>query len=316
MTEVIAQELAYRPVTYKSLSRKMRVSDSAARALLAQYYEENNNVSAAYLVVGLHAHTEEKGGDYGEDDGTILVKLCKKHELEESKKLFSKVCSCWIYGLSEGDIDLGNLVAVNAIDDTEESCKTSGVIICKRKVKEDVSGVKAEPKSAPVAKKAPTATSKTTKSIPAKRSDPFAAYHARKAAEVGTKEKKAEAKRNRVVVDEAGEDNVVEKQEKALSAMFDDDEPFDDEPAEEVGDNIDTPEPEPEQKPSKTDEVAVKVEQEFLKGDKKPAAEPQTKTFVDENGYMVTVKSGKGKKQKKAKAKPKQSSLMSFFGKK
>ncbi|VEU23933.1 DEKNAAC105175 [Brettanomyces naardenensis] len=356
-----------RPITYRVLSRKLRIPNEASRSLLEEYYKTSNKgeeITPTYILIGTHSHTidEEEEGDYGDDSGSMLIKLCKLSDLEESKLQFSKVDSCSVYGLSFGDISLSNVVVSNdRINDgfSDELCDICGVI---RTPTAGISEVKVEKRVRTVEtrKEIVEKVEKKTSVKKEVKQDPFELYRARKAKEA---EEKEEAKRNRVVVDEG--DGVIEEpslkrtkvmskkvkeQEEQLSKMFEDDEgaeieedvdlmEIDNAEVDEEGGSIDTP-IEEEGKEEKVEELGDKIIDKFLnEGNDKETKEEgnkeeeAVKTYVDDEGYVVAVKNDvkKGGRSSKAgggsgrkavnhkmetkKAPSKQSSLMSFFGK-
>ncbi len=387
-TDAISDQLfsEKKPITYKVLSRKLGISNHESKSLLKQYYDkykdERTELQPTYILIGMHQHVgnEEDEGDYGEDNGSVLIRLCKKQGLEDAKKEFSEVQSCFIYSLSDGDIPFDNIAAVNDTVEGDASKEkmgvygvlqtpTAGVLSSKEKAKivlttKDLSAKKlTEPKAEAFGVE--KQVQKAKKEEPQK--DPFALYHSRKRDTKKRSEtsvdsirqkdfeqshKRQAAARNKAKVFSRKQ----QQHEEELSKMFSDDEDKTSKRKEgatkTIPIEVDTSEMRSSEKEESDAEQEESLEGEvindFLSKSTQKAEtgnkDDAVKTYVDKDGYMVTVKddsknkaksrSSKRTKRKaekpknhviseesssrkrKKKSSAKQTSLMSFFGKK
>lgn len=341
-----------RPITYRVLSRKLSISNDKSRSLLQQYYDkyrqEKASLTPTYILVGQHSHgsDDDDKGDYGEDTGSLLIKLVKADDIEKSKKEFLKIDACYIYSLNMGDLELDNVTASNGniTDELDTAqCATYGVIHTptagelsreeKVKIEETARDLKrhriigSESKSKQIKVEQPKKKKQ--------RSDPFAIYKSRKG------EKRRPFVENVKKVKKARSQSAKEKkQEKELAKMFEDDEDQKMDEDLENGEEIDV---EMEDDTPEENNLESKIIGDFLdqgtKNDdeEKDEAVHSVKSYVDKDGYVVTMKDDKKKpkkrqttrkngtkskgfsidtKKKKKHGPKKQASLMSFFGKK
>lgn len=338
--------LQKKPITYKVLSRKLGISNHESKSLLEQYYDkykdERDGLQPTYILIGMHRHVqdEEENGDYGEDSGSILIKLCRKVELEDAKKQFSNMQSCFIYSLNDGDIPLDNIVVANeTISEVSSDQKmtfgletpTAGKLSLKEKA-EIISTTKdLEVKNEIVTHKKSSSVSKKVENVKKEKpgKDPFALYHSRK--------KEVEQKSN-VTLDKIRQDDFEkshkrqmparkkakvfsqkrQQHEDELSKMFADD--VDDKSGNEDGDSRSIPievegldtKPSEMKKASTEQEDALegKVINDFLSNSTQKTETSKednaVKTYVDKDGYMVAVKDDDNSKaNSRASSRPK-----------